>query len=42
MVKKVEIFIGQKDAKKVRTFCMFPPKIRTYRTDFDETKGMFF
>ena len=40
--KGFKYFIGYKDAKKFRPLCLFPPKMREYRTDFDETKYMSF
>ena len=40
--KGFKYFIGYKDAKKCRPLCLFLPKMREYRTDFDETKYMSF
>ena len=34
-------FIGYKDAKKMRPFCIFLPKMSAYRKDFDKTKCMY-
>ena len=31
-------FIGYKDAKKIKTLCIFLPKMIAYRENFDETK----
>ena len=33
-------FIGYKDAKKIRSLCIFLPKISAYKKDFGETKCM--
>ena len=35
--KRFKYFIGYKD-DKIRTLCIFLPKMSTYRRDFDETK----
>ena len=35
-------FISCKSNKTIRTLCMFFPKVRAHRTDFDETEFMFF
>ena len=35
-------FIGYKDAKKIRSLCIFPPKMRAHRRDFEKTKCMSF
>ena len=41
--KHFKYFIGYKDTKYIRTlFILFLPKMRAYRTDFDETKHMSF
>ena len=40
--KGFKYFNGYKDAKKIRPFCIFLPKMSAYRRDFDETKYMFF
>ena len=37
-----KIFIGYKDAKRIRLLGIFFPKISTYRRDFDKTKCMYF
>ena len=43
MVKKgFKYFIGYKDAKKIRSLCVFLLKMSAYRKDFDETKYMSF
>ena len=35
-------FIGSKDAKKIRPFSIFLPKMSSYKGDFDETNYVFF
>ena len=40
--KGLKSFIGYKDGKKVRPFCVVVPKMSAYRRDFDETKYMSF
>ena len=40
--KGFKYFIGYKDAKKIRTLCIFLPKMSAYRRYFDETKCMYF
>ena len=40
--KDFKYFIGYKDGKKIRTLCIFLPKISAYRRDIDETKYMSF
>ena len=36
--KGFKYFIGYKNAKKIRSLCIFLPKMSAYRKDFDETK----
>ena len=31
-------FIGYKDDKNIRPYCIFSPKVSTFRIDFDETE----
>ena len=40
--KGFKYLIGYKDAKNIRLLCMFLPKLKAYRWDFDETKYMSF
>ena len=40
--KDFKYFTGYKDAKKVRSLCIFLPKMSAYRRDFDKTKCMTF
>ena len=40
--KGFKYFIGYKDAKNIRPFCIFLPKMSAYRRDFDETIYIFF
>ena len=40
--KRFEYFIDHKDAKNFRPLCIFLPKLKTYRKNFDETKYMSF
>ena len=40
--KGFKYFIGHKDVKKIRPLCIFLPKMRAYRKDFDETKYISF
>ena len=41
--KRFKCFIDYKnDDKKIRPLCIFLPKMRAYRKDFDETKFIFF
>ena len=42
MVKRVSKFIGHRDAKRIKPFCIFFPKMSAYGRDFDETKYMSF
>ena len=35
-------FVSYKDAKKIRPFCIFLPKMSTYKRDFDKTKCISF
>ena len=35
-------FIGQEDAKKNKTLCVFLPKMTAYRKDFDRAKYVSF
>ena len=43
MVKTIfKYFIGYKDAKKIRSQCIFYPKMSAYRRDLDKTKYMSF
>ena len=39
--KNFKYLIGYKDANKNRSFCIFLPKMSSYRRDFDETKYMY-
>ena len=39
--KGFKYFIGYKDGK-IKPLCIFLPKMRAYRKDFDETKFIFF
>ena len=40
--KGFKYFISYKDAKIIRTLCIFFPKMSAYRIDFDETKYLCF
>ena len=42
MFKGFKYFVGYKDAEKVRSLCIFIPKMSAYRRDFDENKYMSF
>ena len=35
--KGFKYFIGYKDAKKIRPYCIFLPRMNAYRRDFDDT-----
>ena len=39
--KNFKYLIGYKDANKNRSFCIFLPKMSSYRRDFDETKYIY-
>ena len=39
--KNFKYLIGYKDANKNRPFCIFLPKMSSYRRDFDETKYIY-
>ena len=39
--KDFKYLIGYKDANKNRPFCIFLPKMSSYRRDFDETKYIY-
>ena len=39
--KDFKYFIGYKDAKQIKPLCIFLPKMKAYRRDFDETKYFF-
>ena len=40
--KGFKYFTGYKDAKKIKSLCIFLPKMAAYRKDFDENKYMSF
>ena len=40
--KSFRYFIGYKDVKKIRPWCIFHPKVSAYRIDFGETKYISF
>ena len=40
--KSFRYFIGYKDAKKIRPWCIFHPKVSAYRIDLSETKYISF
>ena len=43
LVKKgFKYFIGQKDAKKSKPLCVFPPEMKAYKEDFNEVRFMSF
>ena len=35
-------FTGYKDATKIKSLCIFRPRISIYKKDFDKTKCMYF
>ena len=37
----LNVLLAIKDAKKMRPFCIFLPKMSAYRKDFDKTKCMY-
>ena len=40
--KGFKYFTGYKDAKKIKSLCIFLPKMTAYKKDFDENKYMSF
>ena len=40
--KGLRYFVGYKDSKKIRSLCIFLPKMTAYRQDFDQAKFMSF
>ena len=39
--KSFKYFVGYKDGKKIRSSCIFLPKMSVYRRNFDDTKYIY-